>query len=787
MKNYSAHIISVLFLCSVKVNAQLPERISSVDVKKIGSNVVFTVSLLSPNEIRNTFLLYRVTGSAEYEKKGMNIYGSSAEYSIPSDEVKAGAVEYGIVIELKNNSTEAYPVGFPSAPPKQFNDIFSAKDKEVLILSPEINETVTSDNFFISLSLSRLPSNVNKTATKIFLNNIDLTKDLIFIDDLILYHPNKDIYLSGSYDLKVEFYDEDGSLYHSANSRFKIKALYSGLSTPDVFNYSAAIQSSSRSENVNSLNTLYNTLDINFNGSYEEWKITGSLFLNSEEKGNLQPQHRFNVGLKSDWLQLSYGDNFPRFPSLILEGKRVRGIDGSINYGIFNLQAAYGDINRAVQGRLLQLIGPSDGAALSSNVIRIDSAKYGMPFGLIDFGTYSRRLFAVRPSLNAGAAFQIGISYLHSIDDKNSVELASRPQENLVLGADISSAFDNQNIRFSLQSAFSLTNKDIAGGNITDAQLDSLSSSEIYASSVDDLKRIRDIASSFITVNQHLSPLNPGKLPTLAGEAKLALNYFDNLFNISYIYRGNEYQSFGQSFLRNDIRGINISDNIRLFKNQIMLRLSYENLEDNLQNTKPFTTKYQTINTSVSYFPGSNFPGVFLSFTRFDHKNNADGNDSLSQLYTINDFTNQYSINLSYSFKFGIQHYTSLSFTRMDREDNSIRKLDGSNNSISLSVNSTINNKLSSSVNLNYSKNRIAVNVFDYTAIYLGGKYIVNESLNLSSYFSQSFGSLNRQSANISAQYNLLKNLGISAQLSVIRYGNLYTNSVISFSTIYNI
>jgi predicted Mrr-cat superfamily restriction endonuclease len=79
------------------------------------------------------------------------------------------------------------------------------------------------------------------------------------------------------------------------------------------------------------------------------------------------------------------------------------------------------------------------------------------------------------------------------------------------------------------------------------------------------------VFGNFMTVNQYISPFNPQELASLAAEASLSLNYFNNAFKSSYIYRGNDFQSFGQSFIRTDVAGFNISDVLRLMENKIFL------------------------------------------------------------------------------------------------------------------------------------------------------------------------------------------------------------------------
>ncbi len=89
---------------------------------------------------------------------------------------------------------------------------------------------------------------------------------------------------------------------------------------------------------------------------------------------------------------------------------------------------------------------------------------------------------------------------------------------------------------------------------------------------------------------------------------RLRLNYFDNVLKLSYIFRGNDYMSFGQTYLRKDIRGFNIMDRVRLFENRIFATLGYERLHDNTDSTKVATTNFTNYNLAVSYVPQPGLP-----------------------------------------------------------------------------------------------------------------------------------------------------------------------------------
>ena len=117
--------------------------------------------------------------------------------------------------------------------------------------------------------------------------------------------------------------------------------------------------------------------------------------------------------------------------SLVLFGKRVRGISGALTFGFFNIQTTIGEITRAVDvGQIIKTYQRND--TIPNNAIEIDSAKFGAPRAVVsELGTYSRQIFAVRPYFGKGENFQFGLSYMHAKDDVNSITFGVRPQENV--------------------------------------------------------------------------------------------------------------------------------------------------------------------------------------------------------------------------------------------------------------------------------------------------------------------------------------------------------------------
>ena len=673
----------------------------------------------------------------------MDLAGTTATTTIPGAEVTPPVVEYYLVLEMDDGTMETYPLENPEGNPRQVAvATVSPKDKEILILSPEPDQQVSLGDFVVSVSLIRASDKVDKSAARLYLDNEDVTQYAVILEDLIVFYP--DNYPSrlrvGSHTVRIDIFDAEGDPYHSVSWDFSVTTaeLAAALARNRV-DYRLTFQGQARNEEVSGVNTWHNQFTTKLNAAYRSLRFNITAKLTSEERGERQPQHRFFGNLQTSWFRLQGGDTYPKFPSLILRGKRVRGFNGSLMLGFFNLDVTTGQIVRSVEGKLLRdNLTQANVTTTGTFLLRPDGS-----YAEITPGTYERTLVAVRPSFGGGENFQFGLTYLHSEDDVGSLEFGQRPKENIVLGPDLLIGFDNQRFLFTGQAAVSFVNNDVSQGSFTDEQIDSLFGvGKPLGSDPNDIKDLRDLVDRFITFNQHLAPINPDELSNLVGEATLSLNYFGNFFKASYIYRGNEYESFGQTFLRKDIQGINFLDRVRLFENRFFVTVGYERLKDNLLDTKPATTTLTNTNISLSLYPRTKFPNVTVGYARYDNDNELPP-DSAS---AITDKTNRFFGQLSYDFTAGIRHSASLNFSTSDRDDETFRQADVQTTTVGFQLNSTWTTPLTTSFGITLNQNEVSGSAFDYTTVLLSGRYrFLANKLLLSASFNPTFGDFQRQ------------------------------------------
>jgi len=763
-------------------SAQLSSAVTGVSTDEgvSRSSVTVTASLRDGHAATTVLLLYRPFGTREFRRAEMDLRGSSASSVIPPASVIPPFIEYYLVLADAAGHREAYPrsaTGDPLVvPPPQLLRITvrEAAEEQILFLSPDPDEVLSADDVLISISLLRADTAVVQRATQIKLDEANVTKAAVFSGDLIILAPeNLGIRLSpGRHTVKVGLFNRMGRLHATSARTFFVRrsgkeTLLSSTIPQRRFDYNATLQVESRHENISSTGIWYNRASAQFNGRTDVWKFNGNLFLTSDEKSDRQPQHRYFIGVETPWITAGYGDHYPALPELVLNGKRVRGLQTNARYGIFGLDLSLGEITRGVEGTLLSSF-PAD--SLTLEFLRDSTAAFDQinstTWGKFSYGTYARRLFAVRPSIGNRKNWEVGFSWLSSGDDLGSIRNGTKPQENILLGTDFMARFDNNRVELTGQAALTAYNADISSGNFTDAYIDS-----VYKSNPGTIKAVRDILTRFITVNDNLRPLSLERLSTLAYQFGVGLEYFNNAFRATYLFRGSDYTSFGQSFLQTDIRGIQLTDRARLLDDQMFLTLGFERLEDNTAKTKAATTVYSNINVAATWFSRRDLPTVTAGFSRYSNDNSlsAAGPDSLS---AILDATLRLYLQTSYDFQLAARHTATLSLSTSKRSDETVRKYDLASFSGEAGLTTQYAIPLQTVVSIGVHRNTIPSSEsrgrsidWNYTALSLVGRYtLISEVLTLTGAIAPTFGDYRRTAADLGVEWSVRPDMSFQLQ-----------------------
>ncbi len=796
-----------LFFFVSLTTAQTSDKITSVTTGNPheGEPVSIRADLSTSAGVDHLEIAYRLFGQQQFKHQEMVLTGTTASIDIPASEVSPPVLEYYLLIFTQGNATpETYPVENPEAHPLQVS-ILSANSgqEQIVILSPDANEPTTPEDFFISFSLANADSSVDKSVTKVYVDNADVSENMIVSDDLVTVPSSSwsSSLSAGNHALRIELYDNNKKLVHTSNTNFASVSNIStidyttGISSSGIISH-ASVQLETRHENVASSTTPYNRATMSANAMYGDFRVNGKLFVTNEETDYRQPQNRFFIGAESPWLKLGYGDHNPIFPSLIMNGRRVRGFTGNLMLGVFNVDISTGETVRPIESQAIKIFSKD---SLTVEQQRDSLAPYaffdstvanGERWAKFQYGTFKRDLFVIRPSFGRNDQSHIGFTYLKSKDDVGSILYGVRPQENLVVGADMAIVLDNRRIQLSMQSAFSATNRDISRGTFTDEDIDSIFNSP--SDDRDQIKSIKNFLSKFITVNENLIPLSLKNLTTVSHEVGLGLNYFNNNFKWAYIRHGNDYESFGQSYLRTDIAGFNFSDRQGLLENQLILSGGYERLTDNTAETKAATTVFTTVNASVSYYPRANFPSITLGYARAGNSNGINNNPPqyIDSVYAVEDNTDRILVQLGHSFTFGGRHSASLTVSTSSRDDQTLKNLDTKSTSVTLSNVTTYDIPLQTTVSLSVNANTFSLAGIggtsslsaNYTTLYANAQYkMLEEKLRLSATLSPTFGDFKRTLMEMGAQYYFYKNLSGQTQLFLYFNSSGTNDTVFSF------
>ncbi len=781
--------------------AQVSTRISSVEPTEIVQNapLKIRVQLLGAESVINVFFLYRPFAVNEWTRLEMDVVGNTATANIPARDVLSPFVEYYIVFVDRAGTLETYPLSesadpFTTAPGKTLQIRVQAQgdtETQVMFLSPEPFSTVLPEEFLISVSLFRVDTVVDRRATQLFLDAKDITPEAVFSGDIVVYAPDDGVtsLSPGAHRVTVRLFDREGELHGESSLTFTVPTSEE-LDQParPPFTYRVGMQLESRNERINNSGTWYNRGNVQFSGKQGDWQFLSRVFVTSDEKSDRQPQNRYSLGVESPWIKATYGDAYPSFPDLILSGKRVRGLTSSLKLDFFNVDLTLGKTTRDVEGTLLKLIRAD---TLYREQERDLNAAYGriddQTWGKFSYGTFARNLFAIRPSFGTGRTWQLGFTWLKSKDDVASIKYGTRPQENFVVGSDFFARFDNNRIEIGGQGAFSAFNSDISGGSFTDERIDSLFKDEQKRK---DARDVRNVLQNIITVNENLTPLSFKKLSTIAYEGFLGLHYLDQAVRLTYIYRGNNYHSFGQTFLRKDVRGFNIVDRLRLVNNLMFATIGYERLKDNTSDTKVATTTYSNFNIALGYSPLSSAQTFTVGYTRFANSNPL----PLDSLAAVDDETNRFFVQSTFDFDAGARHTLTVNVSASDRDDKSRSKIDVKSTTISMGVGSQYSIPLRTSVDMAINLNKFPAGIsgtqqeLNYTSLSLNGKYSLNkETVIFMATLTPTFGGFRRTVVDLGTQWYTMPTMSFLLQFTYFNNQSPFNDTIWSLRYQYDL
>ena len=163
-------LLSAAFLAA---QAQVSSVVLRVNTPVVSQNQPLPMSVeFTPSAgVERVLLRYRGFGESEYKQQEMLLAGNSATLTIAAQYVLPPYIEFYVLVQLSGGRSETYPIENAEASPlKATIKPVDSKSLEVRVLSPEQGETVASEDLVIAVSLYYASDDVNRKATKLFLN-----------------------------------------------------------------------------------------------------------------------------------------------------------------------------------------------------------------------------------------------------------------------------------------------------------------------------------------------------------------------------------------------------------------------------------------------------------------------------------------------------------------------------------------------------------------------------------------------------------------------------------------
>lgn len=560
---------------------------------------------------------------------------------------EVGYIEVPLVLDPKNNTSAS---GSNQSKFQQIEDI------DVTILSPKPGIGVQMDDAFIALSLFYDPNELEPGSFQLILDDEDITELADTSAFYISYNP--EFILEGPHDIQLNYLIQADTFLVEQWSFKIISEEEAEIEQVEEFDNpyrpNANLELSARNQVISEDITEAYSGRFSVSGEYNLLKYSLNGYYTTQEDLRLQPQNRFGLKLQlGKWWTLDAGHIYPDMGNFTISGRRMFGVNTEVHllWENINIELLYGEINRKVTNLY---------AGVAVDTVKAggipQDTTYTLSYNSSGRGGFARKVMGARVGLGNAKYAQLGIQAMKVEDDTSSIfnvldyddlllgpsalysnlsgidrqRLAAepsllrveggspRPKGNFVLGVDLAFVLAQNKLKFKTETVASVLNEDIYGGPLNQTRAEELGFDGIDNGTYDLLNQLATI----LIVNENISVLpirftNVGTdsaevtpyFPTsiLGSNTELTAQLPFNSISARYRWVGPDFVSLANSTIQKDIRGFNVSDRIQLFSRQVFLNLGYEELQDNVAQTKKATTKTQSYKGSLSYYPVNQF------------------------------------------------------------------------------------------------------------------------------------------------------------------------------------
>lgn len=711
------------------------------------NDLVLNATPMSEAAVLEGKLYYRLPGSTSFVEQDFQELGFYYRAIIPGDKITTAGLEYVVVFRFADGSIASYPTHDPFENPYSLTVLAGKTVRDtvigsrfsgmvdIMILSPEPNEILDPNAALVAVSFFNAPE-VNMATVKLFLDGMDVTNQAFIADGILSYNPEK--LLGGLHQVEIRMSGKNDKELQPVSWSFLIGTPGPGLA--EYFEYRGQIESRLSSEEVAGIPLDVAELSGDLEADVKWAKFRSRFRVTTRETPFRQPQNRMGTSLSfGRFLNIDMGDFNPHFTPFTIDGKRVRGLAIDADLDWVRFQFVKGELNRAIQqtGRL------DGGYRLLSEETVTDST--GLSTFYLDRKGYSfkRNLLAVRFSIDLRSKFMFGLHLLQVRDDVNSLQanlpeatftvdtsitgidsgiytyeelrllvsgqgdslsLADRgwrsgdPKDNLVLGFNLGTSFDQKKLTLDFNWNMSLFNRNIWDGAMSRAEMDTALDDSLDGkigvqykdgkpvsggTEIDTAKIIIDPLKfeKLFTINTNMSPLIPIdittiqshpitsiiNMPSSAFNFRIRGHYSNNNFVVEYRQVGPKYVSLGNPFLRINIREFSITDRVSLLDHKLLLSGGFKHQDNKILKTVVDPLSTNTFTLSMTILPGPGLPSFMLNYQSVRKNNGKTELDTLGvDLVDLREDSkaanNMMAVTLPFTYG-GVKHNLSLNYS----------------------------------------------------------------------------------------------------------------------------
>lgn len=781
-----------------------------------GKDFAITVTPSNPTMTFNKVIIgYRLPND-EYVETEMRFDRGIWKYTITADYAVPPRLDYYIVATQSDGTESTYPAENYRQNPAYINISPKGLTDAITVMMGEDGSKTAPEDFMIMISYYTISDQIDVNSVKLIINGNDVTKESSVTADALNYLPASPA--KGKQSISFEAKLLDGTLVGPLNWSVSVVSKDEAKAEEEAeqnYSLSGNVWNEYRYENTASGTKATDRANASANGNIHWLTYNINLYKSSEESKWKQTNDRYTLKLGTEYLDLTFGDAYPSFSRLMMNGSRVRGAEVNLKTDYINVDFAYGYLRRAVDTRFaggtvtFNTLTEKDSIDAYTGNNYVVVSRNGLTTTLAKAsskGAYDRNLMAGKLSFGSKKqGFNWGMGFLKSIDDTTSNKYGDEAKANVVMSTDMQLRYDNGRFELYGDAAFSLDNTDI---KFTSKKIDSVFK--------DQLKGAYKTVNSIIPLTAGISA--PGQTTILDYTAFLVglkLNYWNNYLKVEYLRNGSTFHSEGLPFFQNDIQGLKLNDRLRLFQNKLFLTFGYDLLFDNtdggkdltvktfptpgdtLKTTYDGTTTRNNIRTGFAVFPGAGLPSFSFDYIRLVNQNEIPANETASQ----DNASNTFQISTNYGFNWlKAYHSTSLSFAltkKADLRDEDIylkryalASTDQEVRSIVLSYGTTIGEDLNANLSFNNSTSKYKEVASDTSNTFkpgdLGygsfketkssfniiegslGKAFLNNKLRATARANATFSDLNQYIFGASAQYYFYSNLFATSDANYI-------------------